>query len=73
MSEDLQVGDFVKVLDEGLAMLRRLCPDMPPNHHGRVCRLSGNLVYVEFPIGGTDYTHCQVSVYERNHVVRREH
>ena len=31
-----KVGDKVLVLDEGLAMLRRICPDMPPNHHGVV-------------------------------------
>jgi hypothetical protein len=36
MSENLKVGDDVEVLDAGLAMLRRLCPAMPPNHHGRV-------------------------------------
>lgn len=38
----MKVGDKVEVLDEGLATLRRLCPEMPPNHHGAVDRILEN-------------------------------
>lgn len=58
----LKKGDPVEVLDPGLAMLRKLCPDQPPNHLGRVDRIDGETVYVEFPIGGS-YEHSQVATY----------
>jgi hypothetical protein len=29
-----KVGDQVEVIDEGLAKLRQIVPDAPPNHHG---------------------------------------
>lgn len=67
---DLQIGDDVEVLDEGLAMLRRLCPGMPPNHHGRVQEVNGKSIMVEFPIDGS-YEHSQVSPYPRDQVRRR--
>ncbi len=38
---ELKVGDQVEVIDEGLAMLRRLCPGMPPNHRGRIEEIDG--------------------------------
>ena len=66
MSE-LKCGDEVEVLDEGLAMLRRLCPDQPPNHHGRVGYFKGDVVFVEFPIDGS-YEHSQCSPYPREQV-----
>ena len=69
---DLQVGDPVEVLDEGLAMLRRLCPDMPPNHHGTVSRIDGDTVYVEFPIGDDDPAkHSQVAPFPAAEVRKR--
>lgn len=60
-------GDPVQVEDEGLEMLRRLCPGMPPNHHGRVSEVKGDLVLVEFPISGS-YEHSQVAWYQKNKV-----
>lgn len=41
-------GDKIEVIDDGLAMLRKLCPDMPPNHYGCVERTQGRLVFVLF-------------------------
>lgn len=69
--ERLKVGDSVEVLDEGLAMLRRLCPGMPPNHHGTVKSIEGEIVYVEFPIGEGDEAHSQVAPYSMALVRRR--
>ena len=69
MSE-LTVGDNVEVQDAGLEMLRRLCPDQPPNHHGRVESIDGDTVMVEFPIGGS-YEHSQSSPYPRSAVRKR--
>jgi len=37
-----QVGDTVEVLDEGLAMLRRLCPNQPPNNIGVISEFMSN-------------------------------
>ena len=64
---DFKVGDEVEVLDEGLAMLRRLCPGMPPNHHGRIESIEGDTVVVEFPIG----EHSQSAPYPRSQVRKR--
>lgn len=66
----MKAGDPVKVLDEGLAMLRRIVPDAPPNHHGRVQKIDGDTVYVEFPIDGS-YGHSQVAPYPRSEVLTR--
>jgi len=49
---EYSVGDLVEVLDEGLAMLRRLCPDMPPNHHGRVWKSGATRFGLSFPSTG---------------------
>lgn len=68
---DLKVGDEVEVIDPGLAMLRRICPEMPPNHHGRVERIDGHTVYVEFPIDGSYEEHSQTAPYSRALVKRR--
>lgn len=47
-----RVGDQVAVQCEGLATLRALCPDMPPNHHGEVTEvLDSNTLLIEFPDG----------------------
>lgn len=64
---DFEVGDEVEVLDEGLAMLRRLCPGMPPNHHGRIDSIEGDTVVVEFPSGD----HSQSAPYPRSQVRKR--
>lgn len=64
---DFQVGDEVEVLDEGLAMLRRLCPGMPPNHHGRIESVEGDMVTVEFPNGDQS----QSAPYPRSQVRKR--
>ena len=68
---DLKVGDLVKVSDEGLEMLRRLCPGMPPNHHGRVERIDVDIIWVEFPIDGS-YEHSQTAPYPARMVRKRE-
>lgn len=67
---EISAGDEVLVLDEGLAMLRRICPDMPPNHHGRVDRIVGDEIWVEFPIDG-GYEHSQTSPYPASMVRRK--
>lgn len=67
----LEPGDLVEVDDPGLKMLRDLCPDQPPNHHGRVLELlKGNRVMVEFPIDGS-YEHSQSSPYPIDMVRKR--
>lgn len=68
---DLNPGDEVEVLDAGLAMLRSLCPDMPPNHHGRVESIDGDTVMVEFPIDGSYDGHSQSALYPREEVRMR--
>lgn len=67
---DLKVGDAVEVLDAGLAMLRRICPDMPPNHHGRITEIDGDRITVEFPLDG-GYDHSQIATYPRAEVRKR--
>lgn len=69
--DDLKVGDDVEVLDEGLAMLRRLCPDQPPNHHGRIEAIDGDTITVEFPIDGSYDGHSQSAPYPRSEVRKR--
>lgn len=69
--DDLKVGDDVEVLDAGLAMLRRLCPDQPPNHHGRVEAIDGDMITVEFPIDGSYDGHSQSAPYSRSEVRKR--
>lgn len=70
-TEQLTVGDEVEVLDAGLAMLRKVCPDMPPNHHGRVAEIEGDTIMVEFPIDGSYDDHSQVAPYPRHEVKKR--
>lgn len=70
MSE-LKVGDDVEVLDAGLAMLRQMCPGMPPNHYGRVEAIDGDTVMVEFPIDGSYADHSQSAPYPRSEVRKR--
>lgn len=67
----LVVGDLVEVLDEGLAMLRRICPDQPPNHHGRVAEIKDDTIMVEFPIDGSYEDHSQVAPYPVSMVRKR--
>jgi hypothetical protein len=67
----LQIGDEVEVSDPGLAMLRRICPDMPPNHHGRVYGIDGDTITVEFPIDGSYEGHSQCSIYPSRMVSKR--
>lgn len=69
--DDLKVGDEIEVLDAGLATLRRLCPDMPPNHHGRVERIDGDMIMVEFPIDGNYDDHSQSAPYPRREIRKR--
>jgi hypothetical protein len=69
MNKFLTVGDPVEVLCEELEMIRRLCPNSPPNHYGWVheIRKDGTIV-VQFPIT----QHSQVVPYPPNKVVRRD-
>jgi hypothetical protein len=68
--QSFKVGDLVEVLDEGLAMLRRLCPDQPPNHYGRVSEIKGDEIWVEFPLDG-GYEQSQVAPYPTSMVRKR--
>jgi hypothetical protein len=67
MSEDkFKVGDLVLVLDPGLALLRQVMPDMPPNHHGVIekARDQDGDYLIKFPIGDDDpEEHSQVAPY----------
>lgn len=65
MIDNLKVGDPVEVLDPGLAMLRALMPDMPPNHHGIIVEVLGDGEFlIEFPIGNDDpEEHSQIAPY----------
>lgn len=67
----LVVGDLVEVMDMGLAMLRQVCPNMPPNHHGRVHRIDGDFIEVEFPIDGSYLKHSQCAPYHKRLVKKR--
>lgn len=71
--EKLKVGDPVEVMDEGLAMLRRLIPNAKPNHHGKVAEIwEDGTILVEFPIEGEEEEHSQVAPYPRDQVILRE-
>lgn len=65
-----KIGEDVEVVDDGLVWLRMMRPDIPPNHHGRVKEVFGDIIYVEFPIDGS-YEHSQVSPYHRDYVRKR--
>ena len=70
---DFNIGDPVEVLDEGLAMIRRIMPNMPPNHYGWVHEIwEDGTILVEFPIGEDDPNeHSQVAPYPQNEVIAR--
>lgn len=75
VSDDLfSPGDLVEVLCPGLATLRNICPDMPPNHHGKVSEIwDDGMILVEFPIGDDDpEEHSQAAPYPRDQVRLRE-
>ena len=68
--ETLAAGDPVEVLCPGLAMLRRLMPNMPPNHHGTVAEVwADGQILVEFPLSGDN--HSQVAPYPKSMVRKR--
>ena len=69
-----EIGDKVLVLDEGLAMLRKIIgPNAKPNHHGVVNRIMDNGdILVAFPIGDDDpEEHSQVAPYPPSMVKHR--
>ena len=70
---NLKVGDNVEVLCPGLAILRSLCPDMPPNHHGTVHEIMDDGgIMVCFPIGDEDpEDHSQIAPYPPEQVRKR--
>ena len=70
MKTKIAIGDSVEVLDEGLAMLRRLVPDMPPNHHGTVIEIwEDGTILVDFPLPGEN--HSQSAPYPPCLVIKR--
>lgn len=61
---NLKVGDMVEVLDEGLAMLRRVCPGQPPNNIGTVAEIRDDGdIEVHFPLPGEN--HSQAAIYPK--------
>lgn len=68
---EFAIDDLVEVDDEGLAMLRQLCPDMPSNHHGRVYEIRDDSILVEFPINGSYDDHSQVAPYPISKIRKR--
>ena len=62
----LQIGDKVRVMDQGLLMLQRFAPPgAKPNNEGIVTEIleDGDLM-IEFPIGDDDpAVHSQVAPY----------
>jgi len=68
------VGDPVEVLDEGLAMLRRIMPNAPPNHHGWVHEIwDDGTILVELSIGDDNPDeHSQVAPYPPHEVRHRQ-
>lgn len=70
ISEPVASSTVNRLSQKGLAMLRRLCPDQPPNNHGRVEAIDGDTVMVEFPLDG-GYEHSQSAPYPRSAVRRR--
>lgn len=66
MKNNLQVGDKVRVMDQGLIMLQKFAPKgARPNNEGVISEiLDDGDVMVEFPIGD-DYPkkHSQVAPY----------
>jgi len=65
----MKAGDKVEVSDPGLAMLRSLMPELPPNNVGWVHKIQGDEILVAFPIGSEDSKdHYQVAPYPRRMV-----
>jgi hypothetical protein len=66
MKKNLQVGDKVRVMDDGLLMLQKFAPPgAKPNNEGIVSEImeDGDLM-IEFPIGDDDpEEHSQVAPY----------
>ena len=73
MSNKLSIGDPVEVIDEGLAMMRRIMPNAMPNHHGWVHEIwDDGTIVVEFPIGDDDPNeHSQTAPYDPDKVILR--
>lgn len=65
--QQLKIGDLVEVQDEGLEMLRKICPDQPLNNIGEIKGFtpSGD-VEVWFKLSGEN--HSQASLYPRGKV-----
>jgi len=63
---ELQVGDKVRVMDQGLIMLQKFAPPgAKPNNEGTVSEiLEDEALLIEFPIGDDDPNeHSQVAPY----------
>lgn len=73
MKTKLQVGDKVRVMDQGLLMLQRFAPpNAKPNNEGFVKEVlkDGGLM-IEFPIGDDPMDkHSQVAPYPANICVK---
>jgi hypothetical protein len=75
MEKKLQVGDRVRVMDQGLMMLQKFAPPgAKPNNEGVVSEIleDGDLL-IEFPIGDDDLKgHSQVAPYSASICVKIE-
>jgi hypothetical protein len=75
MEKNLQVGDKVRVMDQGLLMLQKFAPPgAKPNNEGVVSEiLEDGYLMIEFPIGDDDpKEHSQVAPYPANICVKIE-
>jgi hypothetical protein len=69
MSKELQVGDKVRVMDQGLLMLQKFAPKgAKPNNEGVISEiLEDGALLIEFPIGDDDpKEHSQVAPYPKS-------
>ncbi len=70
-NKELKIGDKVEVLDEGLAMLRRLMPSKKPNNVGKIAEFwKDGQILVEFKLSGRN--HSQVAPYPKELVKHYE-
>lgn len=69
----MKIGDPVLLTDPGLARLRAIMPDAPPNHYGAVADiLPDGTIFVLLPIGEDDPAeHSQVTFCDPREVLLR--
>ena len=71
MKHELQIGDWVKVMDRGLLMLQQFAPKgAKPNNEGRISEFNNGYAIIEFPIGNDKMSkHSQAAPYPVNQLV----